>query len=327
MHQSAVGAAVLAAPPGVVAQPGRPPGPAARARMKVGLYSITFLGVWYRGEALPLEQVVRRAKQFGYDGMEIDGKRPHGNPLDWPKQRCQELRAMATGEGIDIYSVAANNDFSSPIPEHREAQITYVRDLILMAADLGVKTCGCSWAGPALQAPAVGQLRHRPGYLEGSPREILRGRDLGVVPGRARRGHEVRRPERHHAGPPGPPAGHQGPQDVLRMVREINSPNLKVCLDVSMMPDQRPEVVRQACRDVGALQVLSHFGGEYDQLADGTIPGADYYPVFVEGMREIGYAGYIGYELCHPLPVVNGQKVGLDFAENMPGWPAATCGD
>ena len=50
--------------------------------MKVGLYTITFLGVWYRGEGLTLEQVIDRAREYGYAGIEIDGKRPHGNPLD-----------------------------------------------------------------------------------------------------------------------------------------------------------------------------------------------------------------------------------------------------
>jgi len=32
-------------------------------------------------------------------------------------------------------------------------------------------------------------------------------------------------------------------------------------------------------------------------------------------MKEIGYKGYIGYELCHTLPVVNGETVGLEFAD------------
>ena len=52
--------------------------------MKLGLYSITYLGVWYDGPALTIEQVIDRSKTFGYDGVEIDGKRPHGNPLDLP---------------------------------------------------------------------------------------------------------------------------------------------------------------------------------------------------------------------------------------------------
>lgn len=60
--------------------------------MKLGLYSITYLGLWYRGEALPLPAMIARAKQYGYDGIEVDGKRPHGNPLDWPTPRCRELR-------------------------------------------------------------------------------------------------------------------------------------------------------------------------------------------------------------------------------------------
>ncbi len=31
-------------------------------------------------------------------------------------------------------------------------------------------------------------------------------------------------------------------------------------------------------------------------------------------MHEIGYRGYISYELCHQLPVVNGETVGIEFA-------------
>jgi hypothetical protein len=33
------------------------------------------------------------------------------------------------------------------------------------------------------------------------------------------------------------------------------------------------------------------------------------------GFFDIGYQGYAGFELCHPLPVVNGQTVGLDFVD------------
>ena len=32
-------------------------------------------------------------------------------------------------------------------------------------------------------------------------------------------------------------------------------------------------------------------------------------------MDEIGYDGYIGYELCHQLPVVDGQTVGIEYAD------------
>ena len=149
--------------------------------MKLGLYSITYLGLWYRGEALSLPADDRRAKEYGYDGIEIDGKRPHGNPLDWPAARCRELRSLADGEGIEIFAVAANNDFSNPVPEVREAQICFVRDLIRMTADLGAPTLRVflAWWG-VTRHPQAGHLRHRRGLLADRPREILRPRRSGA---------------------------------------------------------------------------------------------------------------------------------------------------
>ena len=48
---------------------------------------------------------------------------------------------------------------------------------------------------------------------------------------------------------------------------------------------------------------------------DDTLTPEDYYLDFALGMQEIGYNGYIGYELCHPIPDVNGEPVGIEFAD------------
>jgi hypothetical protein len=92
------------------------------------------------------------------------------------------------------------------------------------------------------------------------------------------------------------------------------------------MPDKSPAAMRDAAQAVGGLQVMSHFGGEFDRNADGSITGVDridgvitgetnqYYCDFARAMHEIGYSGYISYELCHQLPVVNGETVGIEFA-------------
>ncbi|HEX8984739.1 MAG TPA: TIM barrel protein, partial [Bryobacteraceae bacterium] len=130
------------------------------ANIKLGLYSITYLGVWYGGDALTLEQVVQRAKQFGYHGVEIDGKRPHGNPLDMPKKRCKDLQKFAKDQGIELYAVAADNDFSSPIPEFREAQVVYVRELIRMTADLDVKILRVFLGWPGVTLKPEGGARY-----------------------------------------------------------------------------------------------------------------------------------------------------------------------
>jgi protein FrlC len=294
----------------------RPGTPEKKPGMKVGLYSITFLGVWYRGEALPLEEVIKRAKKYGYDGVEIDGKRPHGNPLDMPKSRSRELRTVADGEGIKIYSVAANNDFSSPIPEHRESQIVYVRELIRMASDLGAQTLRIFLAWPGITkhpqiagytiAQRVWEEAHKPFSAEATWAWCREGvaecaryaGEAGVVLALQNHKPVIR-----------------SYKDVLRMVREVNSPHLKVSLDAPIMPAKTAEYIHQAARDVGPLQVLSHFGGEYERGPDGKVKGEGFYLDFARAMREIGYQGYVGYELCHPLPKVKGQTVGIEYAE------------
>jgi sugar phosphate isomerase/epimerase len=297
--------------------------------MKIGLYSITYLGAWYRGPALSIEELIARARTYGYDGVEIDGKRPHGNPLDLPKQRCADLRMKAGDAGVEIYAVAANNDFSSPIPEYREAQLLYVRDLIRMTADLGVKTLRMFAAWPGLTLSPEGarytkaRQLWRDAHLEYSAEEIWDWCRAGLIESAAwaaERG--VTLALQNHAPVTNSPA------DMLRMIREVDSPQVKACFDAPMARRQGVDAagMQEAARAVSGLQVLSHFGGEYERDAEGIVRGfdrnpdmtltpLDYYVEFALGMREIGYDGYIGYELCHPLPLVDGQTVGIEFAD------------
>ncbi len=299
---------------------------------KVGLYSITFLGVWYKGEALTLDEMMIKAKEYGYDGIEIDGKRPHGNPLDMPGSRCKDLRMKANDLGLDIYAVSGNNDFSSPIPEHREYQILYLKELMRMTADLGVKLLRVflGWPGVTLH-PSGGSYtiarenwvhnhqKFEPGQIwdwcrEGLIESAKYAEDFGLT--LALQNHK--------------PVIHDW-KDMIRMIDEVDSPALKACLDAPIMEEKTPENIREAAQAVKGIQVLTHFGGEYGKTADGRIVDTqdrskdgdkaeenrveNYLPVFVENMKKIGYEGYYSYELCHPLPLVNGKRVGLDFAE------------
>jgi sugar phosphate isomerase/epimerase len=287
-----------------------------KSNMKVGLYSITFLGIWYRGEALSLEEMIKRAKRYGYEGIEIDGKRPHGNPLDWPTKRCRELRSFSDGEGIEIHGVAANNDFSSPIPEYRECQIAYVKELIRMTSDLGARTLRMflAWPGvtkhPQLAQYTIAKDIWKYTHTKFTEEQIWTWCREGIAEcAKYAEDAGVILALQNHA----PVIWSY--RDVLRMVKQVNSPSLKVSLDVPIMVDKRPENIRRAAKAVGNLQVLSHFGGEYDRDKNGKIKGAKFYTPFIQAMHEIGYSGYLSYELCHPLPKVNGQTVGLEFAE------------
>ena len=295
--------------------------------MKLGLYTITYLGLWYRGAALTLEQIIERARSYGYAGIEIDGKRPHGNPLDLPARRCLELRTRADAAGIEIYAVAANNDFSSPIPEHRECQLAYVRELIRMTADLGAPVLRLFAAWPGVtQSPDGGRYdvarRIWAVTHDEVPREQTWDACRSALAEAARWAgdHGVTLALQNH-----PPVVDSG-EDMLRLIRDVDSPVLKACLDAPLAKKQGAPNMRQAVHAVGSLQVLSHFGGEYEQDADGAARGyvrqsdgslvpENFYGEFILGLQEIGYEGYLGYELCHPLPKVDGQTVGIEFAD------------
>ncbi|GAH84551.1 unnamed protein product, partial [marine sediment metagenome] len=109
------------------------PSPAARPnnnRMKIGLYTITYLGIWYKGDGMKLKDVMQHIKKQGWEGIELDTKRPHTSPMDLSGDERKELRDLAGELDLPIAAVSPNSDLSSHIPEHREAMICYVRECI-----------------------------------------------------------------------------------------------------------------------------------------------------------------------------------------------------
>jgi sugar phosphate isomerase/epimerase len=230
---------------------------------------------------------------------------------------------------VPIYAVAANNDFSSPIPEHRESQLVYVRELIRMTADLGapVLRMFCAWPGVTL-GPDGGQYdlarrvwriaQHEAG--EQFAWDLCRNGLIEAA--RWAADHGVTLALQNH---PPVTANHH---DMLRMIAEVNSPALKACFDAPLayMDGLSPAAMREAAHEVGSQQVLSHFGGEYTRGDDGRINPVvwnwdgsrtpeQFYAEFLRGMADIAYEGYLGYELCQPLPQVDGQPAGLDFVD------------
>lgn len=306
---------------------------AKKAVNKVGLYSITFLGVWYKGDALTLDDMMIKAREFGFDGIEIDGKRPHGNPLDMPTARCKELKTKATDLGLDIYAVSANNDFSSPVPEYRECQIVYLRELMRMTSDLEVEPLRVflGWPGVTLHPDGgrydIARDSWQHAHYQFEPEQIWEWcRESLIESARYAEDFGVTLALQNHK-----PVIHDW-RDMMRMIKEVDSPALKACLDAPILEDKNPDNIREAAQAVKGIQVLTHFGGEFDRdAASGKIidtqdhsdhgdkaaeqKAEKYLPEFVKNMNEIGYEGYYSYELCHPLPLVNGEKVGIDFVE------------
>jgi len=298
--------------------------------MKLGLYSISCSGVWFNDRpALTVEEFVDTAKKYGYEGVEIDLKRPHGSPIDLDSVRCREIRDYVKKSGLEMCAVAANNNFASIIPEHLENELLMVKEQIRVAKELGAPVIRlfAAWRGVVMKN-GVGtyetQAAHHSFYgaldyeLRQNITECLKecckwAKEAGVV--LALQNHAPIIKTYH---------------DMLDFVKWVDSPWLKCCFDAPCCGwddhVQSDAYMEQAVKDVGDLQVLSHANAEFVENKDGSIgmisfdpnvqPVLTNYPAFVKASQERGYKGYLNFEFCH-MPFQGGKVLGYnDYIED-----------
>jgi len=291
--------------------------------MKVSLYTITLSGGYYGGPAVPLLEIFPKAKSWGYDGIELEGKRPHGSPLDLDGKARADIRTAADDHGLEISCVAAYNDFSSPIEEHRQNELLMVRELIGLAADIGapVVRVFSAWSGVSLRDGAITYELARanfPGRFPGTTSLEQWGfvRECLAEAARMAEEHGVTLALQNHT----PIINHY--LDMLDLIAEVGSPALKACLDAPLLTEHTEEHYRAALGATGELMVHTHFGGRYERKADGEVvplrdplgrKGSDM-PLFMKLAREIvDFQGHAGYELCSPV-LINHRHAGLEYA-------------
>ena len=293
--------------------------------MKIGLYSITYRGVWYRGQAVDVFDLVRLASQQGWEGLELDTERPHAAPMDLSADDRKRLRDLAGQCGLELCAVSPNCDLSSPVPSQREAMICYVRECIKLARDLGSPICKifAAWRGITLHG-GLGTYNDTYGYRQygfwkgdrrsfvvESMRELSRvAEDCGIVLAMQNHGPDV--VNRY--------------QDVLSLIQEVGSPAFKACMDINIEPESdSPEHAREMAAASGAMQVHSHMNGEFARRPDGgvdLVAGGYFdqyfwgrqvaYPAYVDALVASGYQGYVNWEFCHPA-LQNGVPAGIGY--------------
>jgi len=282
---------------------------ASTAKMKVGLYSITYLGCWYKDRPLTWRETLQRAKDFGYDGVEFDAKRPHANPMDWNQDIRKAVVDRAGELGLELPVLAANNNFSNPVPEDREAQLLMVREQIKLAADLGCRILRIFGAWPGITF-RDGWAHYDESFGEsnrawpGIPRAIRWNhiKECIVEVSKIAEDHGIILALQNH-----PPLIRNW-RDVYDMIQSVDSPNLKICFDIPHNEDTK-ENVTKAIDTIGHLDVHFHYNGEFKRLPDGKIVGLptvfgepiQNYPHLVNELTRIGYSGYLCWEYCHQV--------------------------
>ena len=290
--------------------------------MKISLYTITLNGGYYDGPAVGLLEIFPKAAEWGYDGIEIEAKRPHGSPLDLDAAARKQIVQAAADNGLEISCIASYNDFSSPVDEHRENELLMVREQIALAADLGAPLVRVFsvWSGVTRRDGRITYDVARRNIDDRWPgttplEKWCHVRDcLGEAARMAGKAGVTLALQNHR-----PIITHY--QDMLDLIAEVNSPALKACLDAPLMARHDEPYYRQALEATGDLMVHTHFGGRFVEDADGkvdllTIPGKAHhvdYPTFMRLAGEIGFAGHTGYELCSPVLTTHRHE-GLDYA-------------
>jgi len=276
-------------------------------KMKVGLYSITYLGCWYKDRPLTWQEVLQRAKDFGFDGVEFDAKRPHANPMDWNQDTRKAVVNRAGELGLELPALAANNNFASPCPEDREAQLLMVKEQIKLAADLGCKVLRvfAAWPGITFRDGWANYDEPRKEWnngWQGVPTLVRWNhmRDCMAEAAKIAGDHGVVLALQNHA-----PLVSTW-RDCYKVIKAVDSPHLKICFDLPPIEDN-VENITTAINTIGNIDVLFHYNGEFERLPNGklhVIPSFGYPSIFNYGhlineLARIGYNGYLNWEFCH----------------------------
>lgn len=296
--------------------------------MKIGIYSITYRGVWYKGEALDAFQLARLAKSQGWEGLELDTERPHAAPMDMSADDRKRLRDLAGELGLPLSAVSPNCDLSSPVPSRQEAVICYVRECIKLARDLGAPICKifAAWRGITLH-DGIGSYdltyshdpypfwkQDRRHYVVAAIRELAQvAGDCGVTLAVQNHGPDIV----------------NNYKDTLALIRDVGSPHFKACMDINIEDEpESEERAREMVKASGKLQVHSHVNGEFVRDAQGRVvlAAAGYfdqkfwgrkvaYPAYFDALAVAGYEGYLDWEFCHPA-METGKFAGIEYVHN-----------
>jgi L-ribulose-5-phosphate 3-epimerase len=274
--------------------------------MKTCLHSVSYAGVW-RGQAgLSVDEFLNKARQLGFDGVMLMAKRPHVCPLDYDAAARKALQSKIEGLGLELVCLAGYTDFAAGVDKagtpNVEIQACYVGELAELARDLGTDMVRVF---TGYERPGVPFDKQYAMVLEGLKLAGLKAAEYGVTLA-VQNHHDI---ASHH--------------DMLHwLLSEINLPNVKAAFDAwsPMLQGLSSEQIRAAVLKLAPFIVhttaaqyvrlpryryeddLINYAQQESLIRAVPMPeGIIDYETFFNVLKEIGYQGYIGYEMCAVL--------------------------
>jgi sugar phosphate isomerase/epimerase len=293
-------------------------------RVKTCLHSVSYAGVWRGQVKLSVDDFLLKAKKLGFDGVMLMAKRPHVSPLDYDAAARKALRRRIEGLGLELVCLAGYTDFTAGVDKagipNVEIQACYVGELAKLARDLGTD----------MVRIFTGYVRSGVAYdkqyamvVEGLKLAGERAAKYGVT---------LAVQNHHDIG-----VGHD---EMYWLLKEVNLPNVKAAFDAwaPTLAGLKAEEIREAILKMKGFIVHTTVAQyvrlpryHYEQnltnylqreslvravpMGEGIID----YESFFNTLKEIGYQGYIAYEMCEVLDgggdVENLDKTARRFLE------------
>jgi sugar phosphate isomerase/epimerase len=275
-------------------------------KVKTCLHSVSYMGIW-RGQAtLTVDQFLVKAKELGFDGVMIAAKRPHLSLIDYDEAARVKLKARIKELGLDLVCIAGYCDFAAGVDKagipNVEIQAIYIGELAKMARDLGTNMVRV-YTG--YERPDVPYDKQYALVVEGLTMAGKIAAKYGVILA-VQNHHDI---ALHH--------------DAMKwLLDEINLPNVKAAFDCwsPTLEGLTSEEIKQAIYKMKPY-IVHTTTADYEKLPRYTyeITHTNYieqipqmravemgegfldYKTFINTLKEIGYQGYITYEMCEVL--------------------------
>lgn len=283
-----------------------PTGNPADFKVKTCLHSVSYAGFW-RGQArLSVDEFLVKAKELGYEGVMLVAKRPHVSPHDYDKAARARLKAKIDSLGLTLVALAGYTDFTAGIDKpgipNAEIQATWVGEIAGLAKDLGTDMVRIF---TGYERPGIPYDKQYAEVVEGLKMAGKLAAEHGVTLA-VQNHHDI---ALHH--------------DVMYwLLKEVNMPNVMAgwdawspVLEGLTLEEQRESVLKMKPYIVNTIvaDYVTHPRFTYqneltnykaEQPVMRAVPvgeGIIDYKNWFAALKEIGYQGWVVYEMCEVL--------------------------
>ena len=293
-------------------------------KVKTCLHSVGYSGAW-RGQAvLSVDEFLLKAKELGFDGVMLGAKEPHVSLIEYDDAARQKLRARINELGLELVCIAGYNDFTAGVDRpgipNVEIQAIYIGELARLARDLGTKMVRVF---TGYERPGIPYDKQYAMVVEGLKMAGKIAAQYGITL-IVQNHHDI---AVHH--------------DAMKwLLDEVNLPNVKAAFDCwsptmeglsseeikKAIYTMKPYILHTTTADYEKLPRFRYESAQVNYVAqlpeNKLVPiGEGYldYKTFISTLKEIGYQGYIAYEMCAELKgggsIENLDKAAKTFLE------------